>query len=238
MPAKDEIGNKYGRLTVLSRSKNNHRGDAQWLCRCDCGSVIITKGISLRSGHAKSCGCLQKEVVRKQGIKNTADLLGKKFGKLTVLERIQGDSKNVGKWVCQCDCGGMAITTSNKLITGWSQSCGCAMSRKVEFIAKTFSDLGIKFVKEYTFPDLKSDKNRPLRFDFAVMSGNKLLFLLEYDGIQHSDPENFFWNERIPINDEAKNLYCKKNKIILYRISHDQNVSKELLGICKKEGLL
>ena len=70
MAVKDETGNKYGRLFVIKRVENNHRGDAQWECECDCGNVIVTKGISLRSGHTKSCGCLQKETIQKVDIPN------------------------------------------------------------------------------------------------------------------------------------------------------------------------
>lgn len=38
-----------------------------WLCRCDCGSEMMTTSHHLREGHTKSCGCLQREVVTKHG---------------------------------------------------------------------------------------------------------------------------------------------------------------------------
>ena len=49
-------GKKFGRLTVSSREKNNVRGDARWLCLCDCGNKK-----SLRQNMTKSCGCITKE---------------------------------------------------------------------------------------------------------------------------------------------------------------------------------
>jgi len=33
-----------------------------WVCRCDCGSITAVYDGNLRSGHAKSCGCLKDEM--------------------------------------------------------------------------------------------------------------------------------------------------------------------------------
>jgi hypothetical protein len=52
----DEIGNKYGKLTVISRSENKGN-KARWLCQCTCGKQQIITGTDLRSGHTGSCGC-------------------------------------------------------------------------------------------------------------------------------------------------------------------------------------
>ena len=51
----NEIGNKYGKLIVIGRGKNQKHGTA-WLCRCECGKETIVRGFSLRSGWTKSCG--------------------------------------------------------------------------------------------------------------------------------------------------------------------------------------
>lgn len=57
---KNEIGNIYGRLRVVSRSGRKH-GAATWLCVCDCGNETTVKGIDLRRRHTQSCGCLHSE---------------------------------------------------------------------------------------------------------------------------------------------------------------------------------
>jgi hypothetical protein len=54
---KDEIGKKYGKLTVISKYDRQNR-IIRWLCKCDCGNECIVSGVSLRSGNTKSCGCL------------------------------------------------------------------------------------------------------------------------------------------------------------------------------------
>lgn len=56
----NEIGKKYGNLTVIERAENYKNGSAMWYCICDCGNPnkIRVRAASLRDGHTKSCGCL------------------------------------------------------------------------------------------------------------------------------------------------------------------------------------
>jgi hypothetical protein len=232
MAVKNEIGNVYERLTVIERAENNHRGDAQWLCKCECGNEVVVKGISLRSGHTRSCGCLQKDKVRQQGLKNTADLLEKRFGRLVVKERLVGNKDKIGKWRCICDCGGETITTSEKLLSGHTQSCGCLQSRGEESIANYLTINHITFCKEYSFSDLK--RRHRLRFDFAIFQDKTLVCLIEYDGAQHFNKSNNFYNEEIIENDRAKDEYCQLNNIQLFRIKYTENIEERMNEICKK----
>ena len=58
---KNEIGNKYGLLTVLREVKNRDKGShVYWECQCDCNNhtIIVVDGTKLRNGHTRSCGCL------------------------------------------------------------------------------------------------------------------------------------------------------------------------------------
>ncbi len=55
----NEIGNTYGRLTVIEEAKGDKSG-VHWLCQCDCGEETIVWGVHLRSGNNKSCGCLAR----------------------------------------------------------------------------------------------------------------------------------------------------------------------------------
>jgi hypothetical protein len=63
--AKDITGRKFGRLTVTGFSsvaiRPNGNKYSTWTCVCDCGSKIDAVGVSLRSGHTKSCGCFKRE---------------------------------------------------------------------------------------------------------------------------------------------------------------------------------
>lgn len=54
----DLTGQKFGRLTVISRAAQ--AGRPYWHCHCSCGCVAIVRGSHLR-GDTESCGCLRKE---------------------------------------------------------------------------------------------------------------------------------------------------------------------------------
>jgi DNA-binding CsgD family transcriptional regulator len=61
MQVHDMIGQRHGRLVILSRAGNTKGGQAKWLCRCDCGNHTSTSGASLRRGSTRSCGCYARE---------------------------------------------------------------------------------------------------------------------------------------------------------------------------------
>lgn len=53
------------------------------------------------------------------------DLTGKRFGRLTVIERAENANNGHTRWLCQCDCGGKTIVERGDLCTGKVKSCGC-----------------------------------------------------------------------------------------------------------------
>lgn len=93
---------------------------------------------------------------------------------------------------------------------------------KIEDILRT---AGMNFQEEYSFPDLISNNGRPLRFDFAVFDDdNNLMFLLEYQGIQHYIAKSKFGGvsglKKQQYNDMQKREYCRKHNIILIAIPY------------------
>lgn len=53
----------FGKLTVIALGSKNKYGTLKWICQCSCGSnPKEVFGTSLRNGHTKSCGCLQKVI--------------------------------------------------------------------------------------------------------------------------------------------------------------------------------
>ena len=61
----DLTGQRFGRLTVLSREldyvtpKGQHK--TCWKCKCDCGNYKITTATALKTGTTSSCGCYGME---------------------------------------------------------------------------------------------------------------------------------------------------------------------------------
>jgi hypothetical protein len=130
------VGEKYGRLKVVSfEGLNNHR-KATWLCECECGTSKVVVGSSLKSGCTVSCGCYQSSEAKKRFSK---DMSGEKIGRLTVLSRegtyISRKSKTA-LWRCKCDCGEETVVRGASLRNGTTTSCGCAQ-RENASIANT-----------------------------------------------------------------------------------------------------
>lgn len=55
----DLTGQKFGHLLVIKRDSSDARGEAKWLCECDCSqrTQLSVLGSNLRKGHTQSCGC-------------------------------------------------------------------------------------------------------------------------------------------------------------------------------------
>lgn len=76
MPPKvDLLGMRFGRLTVTGDSGIRQGHSTVWICMCDCGNFVHIQGNNLRSGHSKSCGCLNSELssarARRHGMSKT-----------------------------------------------------------------------------------------------------------------------------------------------------------------------
>lgn len=68
-------------------------------------------------------------------MKPKTELIGKKFGRLFILED-SGERTSCGgvKYKCQCDCGNLTITARSDIIHGRAVSCGCYRTEKLREI--------------------------------------------------------------------------------------------------------
>ena len=123
---KDHVGERFGRLVVMANNEDiigaNGKVHPTVDCQCDCGNYIYrVRTCYLTSGQKKSCGCLVLEQVE--------DLTGQRFGRLTVIERVEGRRSPSGQlhamWLCKCDCGNEVKVSANSLKNGTTLSCGC-----------------------------------------------------------------------------------------------------------------
>lgn len=230
-----DLTNKdFGYWHVIERGLNNSRGRAQWLCKCTlCNKTIkLVDGAHLRSGRSTSCGCTKMEKMRQATIKNEA---GKTYGYLYVermatKEEKPRDIQSV-YWVCTCKkCGRKnVIVKGDYLRNGDTTSCGCVQSKNESIIAQMLDSLGYTYKQQYSFEDLTSTGRScdKLLFDFAVLHPDtkKILYLIEYDGIQHFDEKHQWCDNGFQIthsNDLLKNKYCFDNNILLIRIPYNE----------------
>lgn len=163
---RDLIGQRFGRLVVLEKTdKRDKSGCFIWKCKCDCGNIIYrpTAALTRAKYGTKSCGCYKSDMAKIRSAKN---LIGKKFGKLLVLEKT--DERSLSEsiiWKCQCDCGQLTYAATNELTTGHKKSCGCYQKEKA---AEVMADT----MKKYNTYDLTNDygigyttKGEPFYFD-------------------------------------------------------------------------
>ena len=114
-------GLEIGKLTAI-RFHHAHpkTGASWWLCECECSKQIVRPAYHLQNGTPTSCGCSRKSV-------NTKNIVGKRFGHLTVVERAATSKDHHATWRCVCDCGNEKNVISNSLVSGNVKTCGCRM---------------------------------------------------------------------------------------------------------------
>lgn len=225
----DLVGHRFGRLVVLSRSTTS----AKWVCRCDCGNLVEVTTTHLKTGHTKSCGCLQKDITSEvRGI----NLKGQRFGLFTVegldIEKSTSEKKY---WICQCDCGNRISVSTGDLRSGNTQSCGCSKLSHGEMKIKSLlEEYNIPFEQEKSFPGcINPSTNRLLRFDFFVNNQ----YLIEFDGKQHYEQSpNWEPLEDIQRRDRIKDAWCKEHNITLIRIPYTRLNTLTIEDLLPKRG--
>lgn len=94
------------------------------------------------------------------------DLTGQKFGKLTVIRRVEDAVTEKGnkftQWFCVCDCGNEAVVLGSSLTrrNRPTLSCGCLQRDKVSGITPNIYHFSGDYVVGYT-----SNTNKPFIFD-------------------------------------------------------------------------
>lgn len=218
-----EEGTRINNLTIIRPTeKRSASGSVKWLCICDCGQKCYIDSSRLKSGLAKSCGCLSKQaLIDGREIYKVKNKIGQKYGRLTVIERdFNKEKENKGVyWRCICECGNYTTVSSNNLRQGkyGTQSCGkCHSSHGQNKIREILRSNHVNFIEEYRFKDCKDQ--RPLPFDFFVES----TYIIEFDGMQHfKEVDNNFFNHQLTKkHDKIKNNYCKQNNIPIIRIPY------------------
>ncbi len=136
----------------------------------------------------------------------------------------------------ECKLHGIFDQTPHSHLSG--KGCpNCRTSKGEVKIQKILDDKKIKYKKQYYFSDLKDISL--LYFDFAIFDHtNKLIFLVEYNGIQHYQFTKIFHRSEdnfVKSNnrDGMKIKYCLENKIPLYIIKYNENIYNRVCNLIK-----
>lgn len=211
----DISGKKYNFLTAIKRSEI----PGKWIFKCDCGNIVTKTKTDVVRGTTKSCGCKTIQLNREAQI---ISMVGKVFGKLTVIKECGADKDGSLNYLCKCACGNYKIVNGCSLRNRSTSSCGCInYSIGERNIARILTTVNIKYKQEYCVEEL----NRK-RFDFAILNAkNEPIRLIEFDGIQHFEATNSVWETSCPfeerqIRDQEKNQWAKDHNIPLVRIPY------------------
>ena len=124
-------GKKFNKLTIINvipSSEACHKVKA--LCKCECGKEKVDELFRVIRGYVKDCGC-----GRASSTKDYTSYIGKKYGKLRILEILPREYYLNGKRIkpvrvlCECECGRERKIHLKELWRG-QKSCGCLRGRK------------------------------------------------------------------------------------------------------------
>lgn len=175
----NEIGNKYGKLTVLYRAENSGK-IVKWHCVCDCGNEIDVAGTSLRSGNTKSCGCYQREQAAASNIKRGRPInIGDTFGELTVIEQLPYKIRNGKKqrqFLTQCSCGEFVSISGAELLRKEIHRCQ-KCNNKLSSERTVIREEGNKYGKLTVIEEAGRDKDGRVLWRCQCDCGNEKITL-------------------------------------------------------------
>lgn len=238
----DYTGVKYNRLTGIAPTEKRKSGAIVWKWQCDCGNEVLCDGNSVKTGHTKSCGCLNKELTKQRaaemGVARRIDYTGKTYNKLTGIKYLSTTSGGNAIWLWQCECGNIHEADANNVKRGHITSCGCyTKSIPEQTIEALLKEHNVNFKAQYNFAgELIGEKKKCLSFDYAVLDLNdNLLYLIEYDGRQHFQSVEYWGGQEALLKrqqyDMMKNRWCQEHNIALIRIpyTHKNIIIEDLI---------
>lgn len=214
---RDLTGYRSGRLVVqrfAGLGGTGKRSLRKWECLCDCGKITIVHGGALTKTDrpTRSCGCLQREIAsdlpHNSKSKPRKDLIGMRFGKLTVVEfagvcpRSLNLSTRRLMWKCLCDCGNTTLVRGSSLgrCTKPTKSCGCLLSKYRASSKQIFRkprparsrDTGVKTVKPRPAITEHTKPTTPRELDPELTNWLRA----EYEGMQRrcSDDDHPYYH--------------------------------------------
>lgn len=248
---KDLTGLVFDELTVLQQDGYyeypNGERDYKWRCVCTCGNEIITRGNSLKAKGNHNCGCYRSKLRI-----SDKEMIGKRFGKLSVIERgenlVSSTGSVVNQWLCSCDCGVTLLIRGASLRNGHTASCGCHrwdmlassdtyISKSEQYVIDFLEAQGYSFEREQSYPGLIGVGGNLLAYDFCIHLVDGRRVLVECHGLQHYEPVAFFGGKKRfgiqRIHDARKRSYAKTHNIPLLEINCVSNDSVKIQSALK-----
>ena len=175
------------------------------------------------------------------------NLIGEKFGKLTVIEKAERPPTYKDKrtfWKCICECGKTCIKNSHLLLSGKTTSCGCRRQnhnkiKQVENITYIFATgrkepaiidtEDYEKIKDYCWHHMKGNYTRTQ----TVNNGKRITVLL-HRLIMGVDPNiQVDHINRNPLDNRKSNLRVSTQQENCFNRSIQKNNSSGYVGVSK-----
>ena len=198
----DLTGKQFGKLTVLEYVAATADHSAHWLCRCECGNECTVQSRVLREGLQKSCGCGRRR-----------DLTGKRFGKLTAVERSDRyvETKSGGRkylWKCVCDCGEVVYRLPEKLRDHTNSACDrCGEQSKVAAMVQSAGYAEGTQLKKIASTKAQKTSKSGIRGVFFNNRTGKWRAVLMFQGVNHYLGEYRELADAVKARTDAEALY-------------------------------
>lgn len=242
---KDLSGLKINRWTVLKRAPNvlepSGKFATMWTCKCDCGTLKNIRASTLKSGISHSCGCYKHDSLTvKRKLYDKQFGLWKVISKKPIVKKSNVNNRWQYMWLCECQCNykTQRYVSEQSLIGLKSTSCGCVSESLLEqYTINILNEYHIDYKKQLTFNDLRGLKNGLLSYDFGLYINNKLICLIECQGMQHYKPCDYFGglNQfKVQLeHDKLKRNYANKLGIDFYEIEYKDrfNIRSKIVNI-------
>lgn len=207
----DEMSVKNPNVKILGKYRNSKSKIETQCLRCDYIWMPTPNTLLKGEGCPKCSGLMRKtqdEFVQEMAEKHpTITVIGEYINNRTKVK-------------CFCNkCKTYFFSAPHTMLSNGNGCSNCTTSRGENRIKEWLNDNGFKYNTQHIFEDCKDV--RVLPFDFYIPSYN---VAIEYDGIQHFEPKDFFGGEesfnKLKEHDSIKSNYCVENNIRLLRIPY------------------
>lgn len=119
-------------------------------------------------------------------------------------------------------CGHDFESSADSILSG-SGCPVCKESRGERLVRDVLNEIDCEFESQYKFQECAYKSGLP--FDFAIMQNGEPIGLIEYQGIQHYEPVEYFGgietHRKVILRDLIKTTYAEVNGIPLLKIKYD-----------------
>lgn len=213
---------------ILSQYKNARTKIKIRCKKCNDIFYSIPSHIYENKGCRK-CALKEMGISRRKSHEEFVNQLGKKwFDEYELLDRYVEQKRKVT--VKHKKCGKIFKAYSYQLTCFDSGCPRCKESKGEKAISRFLDKHGIEYIPQYKFEDCVYKSQLP--FDFALIKNGSPYILIEYQGIQHFEPIDFFGGKKalknLKIRDKIKREYAKSKNIKFIEIKYNENINDVL----------